>query len=169
MSESEHTDDQIQRLTTLLAHIPVAMLTNPDAQGELYSRPMWLLEIDADGALWFFTSLKASKLNLLEQVNLSFSDHSRATYVSLTGRCELNTDVATRNRLWTPKAKPWFPEGPESPNLALLKFIPASAEYWNSPHCKLVHLLAVASAAVCCKPKGVGEHKVLAMSDPAES
>lgn len=162
MSATPHTPAQIRRLKTLLAHIPVAMFTNHDAEGGLHSRPMWLLEIDSSGCLWFFTSLKASKINYLENVNLSFNNQARAIYISMTGSCEINTDVAERKRLWTPLAKTWFPEGPESPSLALLKFIPARAEYWNSPHCKLVRLLSGSKPALSPVPKIVPEHKVLA-------
>jgi general stress protein 26 len=155
-----HTPAQIRRLATLLAHIPVAMLTNHDAEGALHSRPMWLLEIDATGCLWFFTSIKSNKLGFLDRVNLSFTNYSRAIYVSISGHCEIDTDVANRVRLWTPMAKAWFPEGPESPNLALLKFIPARAEYWNSPHCKLVRVLTGAKPAEARRLKSVGEHKI---------
>lgn len=161
MTANPHTRAEITRLTTLLAHIPVAMLTTHDGEGVLKSRPMWLLEIDSAGCLWFFTGLDTGKLDFLEHMNLSFSDPGRATYVSISGRGQINTDLATRQRLWTPLAKPWFPEGPDSPNLSLLQFIPHAAEYWNSPHCKLVRLLAVAGAAVGCKPKSMGEHRVL--------
>ncbi|MEO6118650.1 MAG: pyridoxamine 5'-phosphate oxidase family protein, partial [Methylotenera sp.] len=76
---------------------------------------------------------------------------------SISGIGEINTDRAHIERLWTAFAKPWFPEGPESINLALLKFIPNTAEYWDAPHNKMVRMFAMAASVVIGKPL-MGEH-----------
>jgi hypothetical protein len=63
--------------------------------------------------------------------------------------------------LWTPFAKPWFPDGPGSPNLALLKFAPDTGEYWGAPHSKMARMFAIAASIVAAKPVGLGEHDTL--------
>lgn len=156
----------LTQLGKLIEDIPVAMLCNMDAEGTLVSRPMSPLEMDVNGALWFFTDVNSSKVERLRKVNLSFADPARASYVSLAGHGELETDQAHIKQRWTPFMKPWFPDGPDSANLALLKFVPESAEYWDAPHSKMVRLAAMAASVVAGKPVGLGDHDTLTGLSP---
>lgn len=70
------------------------MLTTLEADGALASRPMTELEMDAQGALWFFTDVQSSKVDHLRAVNLSFTDRDQGVYVSLSGHGEIDTDRA---------------------------------------------------------------------------
>ena len=151
----------LTQLAKLIEGIPVAMLTNLEPNGSLVSRPMSPLEMDVNGAIWFFTDINSSKVEQLRRVNLSFADPACASYVSLSGHGELDKDQAHINQLWTPFVKPWFPEGPDSPNLVLLKFVPDTAEYWDAPHSKMVRMAAMAASVVAGKPIGMGEHDTL--------
>ena len=151
----------LTQLSKLIEEIPVAMFTNPEPDGTLVSRPMSPLEMDVNGAIWFFTDVNSSKLEKLRHVNLSFADAARSSYVSLAGRAEVSRDRAHIEQLWTPFMKPWFPEGPDSPNLVLLKFVPDSAEYWDAPHSKMVRMAAMAVSVVAGKPVGAGDHDTL--------
>lgn len=151
----------LTQLGKLIEDIPVAMFCNLDSNGMLVSRPMSPLEMDVNGALWFFTDVNSSKVELLRKVNLSFADPARASYVSLSGFGELESDPAHIRQLWSPFMKPWFPEGPDSANLALLKFVPDSAEYWDAPHSKMVRMAAMAASVVAGKAVGLGDHDTL--------
>jgi general stress protein 26 len=152
---------EMAALCQLIEPIPVAMLGNIDAGGALVSRPMAVLEVDASGAIWFFVDLRSSRVEFLRVVNLSFVDAAHGTYVSLSGRGEIRSDRSHVERLWTPVAKPWFPEGPASSNLALLKFVPHTAEYWDAPNSKMVRMFAMAASVVAGKPIGIGDHAIL--------
>ena len=152
---------EMAELCKLIEPIPVAMLSSLDADGALVSRPMSALQVDAAGAVWFFVDLRSARVEFLRVVNLSFVDAARGTYVSLSGRGEIRSDRAQIQQLWTPMAKPWFPEGPDSRNLALLKFVPHTAEYWDAPHSKMVRMFAMAVSVVTGKPMGLGEHATL--------
>ncbi len=168
-TETQKTPELIQ-LAKLLADQSVAMLTTPQSDGTLTSRPMAALEMDVHGAIWFFTDLFSSKGDQLAKVNLSFADPGNSCYVSMAGRGEIIADHAMNERLWTPFARPWFPDGPDSANLALLKFIPDSAEYWDSKHSKMVRMFAVAASIVAAKPIGMGDHDTLTgLSKPVPS
>ena len=156
----------LTQLGKLIGEIPVAMLTNQDGDGALVSRPMSPLEMDVNGALWFFTDVSASKVEQLHKVNLSFANPARASYVSLAGHGELEADPVHIRQLWTPFMKPWFPEGPDSSNLALLKVIPETAEYWDAPHSKMVRMAAMAASVVAGKPVGLGDHDTLTGLSP---
>lgn len=158
--ETQNKPERIQ-LGELLADLSVAMLTTPEPDATLTSRPMSALEMDSQGAIWFFTDLRSSKVEQLAKVNLSFSDSSSSCYVSLAGRGAIIVDHAKNERLWSPFARPWFPDGPDSINLALLKFVPDSAEYWDSNNSKMVRMFAVAASIVVAKPIGMGAHATL--------
>ena len=152
---------ELNQLSQLVEHITVAMMTTVDADGALVSRPMAPVQMDAHGALWFFTDLRSEKIEHLRVVNVSFTDADRGTYVSVSGRGEIHAERAHIEQLWTPFARPWFPDGPDSTNVALLKFVPDSAEYWDAPHSKMVRMFALAASIVTSTPIGMGEHEAL--------
>ncbi len=157
------TDDQRQ-LAKLIGKQRVAMLAMTAANGLLEAKPMTLLEHDAHGHLWFFCEAELQDAVMRERyktANLSFSDEPHATYVSISGRGELLHDRERIHALWSPMAKPWFPDGPDSPRLALLKFIPSQAETWDGPGSSVLRMLALAASVVSGKPVGMGEHAVL--------
>jgi general stress protein 26 len=158
MKTETQTNAELAHIAGLIEDMPFAMLATVEADGALASRPMAALQMDANGALWFFTDLRSSKVERLGAVNLSFTDASTGTYVSLSGRGEIDTDRSHIERLWTAFAKPWFPDGPGSPNLALLKFVPDAADYWDAPNSKMVRAFGVIASMVAGKPIAMGEH-----------
>ncbi len=168
MKTQAQANTRLTKLCNLIEDMSVAMLTSFDADGTLASRPMAPLEMDADGALWFFTDLRSAKTQDLRNLNLSFSDSERAIYVSLSGHGEINTERARIERMWTPLARPWFPDGPQSAHLGLLKFIPEAAEYWDAPHSGMVRMFALASSVLAGKPIAMGDHdKLPHLAQPA--
>ena len=50
------------------------MLTALEDDGALASRSTTALQMDAQGALWFFTDVQSSKVDHLCSVNLSFAN-----------------------------------------------------------------------------------------------
>lgn len=149
---------EFSHVAKMIEDIPIAMLTTEQAGGSLASRPMAVLEMDAQGALWFFTDLRSSKVEHLQMMNLCFVDIAHGAYVSLSGRGEMDTDRERIKRLWTPLAKPWFPEGDDSSNLALLKFVPDAADYWDGPSSKMVRAFGIIASVIAGKPVAMGEH-----------
>ena len=165
--EPQPTPDLV-RLGALIADMPVAMLTSNGDDGALVSCPMKALEMDAEGALWFFTDLRSDLAERLRVVNLSFVDDARGTYVSLSGRGEIAKDAARIERLWTLFDRASFPDGRASRHLALLKVVPEKAEFWDAPNSRTVRLLALAASAVARTPIGQADHAVLTdLSAPA--
>ncbi len=149
---------ELTHVAKLIEHIPIAMLTTQDADGALASRPMTTLEMDSQGAIWFFFDVQSSKGDQLRAVNLSFTDRDHGAYVSLSGHGEIVGDRARIKALWTVIAKPWFPSGPDSDNLALLKFVPDAADYWDGPSSKMVRALGLIASVVTGRPVGLGKH-----------
>jgi general stress protein 26 len=157
MKPDTQTSPDRQHIADLIDDISTAMLTTVEPDGSLASRPMAPLEMDESGAIWFYTDLRSHKVEQLQSVNLVFADASEGTYVSLSGRGEIVTDRAHIERLWTAFAKPWFPEGPDSPNLGLIKFVAEAADYWDAPDSKMVRAFGVVASALAGKPIAMGE------------
>jgi general stress protein 26 len=149
------------QLCDLIREIPVAMLTTADEDGHLISRPMSPLEMDAHGALWFFTDLGSAKITQLHAVNLCFTDDATSSYVSISGRGEIVADRSHVERLWSPFARPWFPDGPDSATLALMKIIPSFADCWDAPNSKMGRMFGLAASIAAGKPVLLGNHVTL--------
>lgn len=159
---SQHKDHPLaaqRQLADLIGKDRFAMLTEPGTGELLESRPMTLLEFDAQGLLWFFCRRQADARP--HPVNLAFSDEVHSTFVSIAGRAEQVDDRERIHALWTAAARPWFPDGPDSPDLALLKIVPLKVEYWDAPDSRVVRGLALAASILSGSPVGLGEHGVL--------
>jgi general stress protein 26 len=160
---------ELTQLCHLIENIPVAMLTSVNADGALVSRPMTPLQMDSDGVLWFFIDWRSANADQLHDVNLSFTNPAQATYVSLSGHGEIDVDLACIKQHWTLFARPWFPDGPDSANLAMLKFVPEAAEYWDAPQGKIVRMFAIAASLVAHRPVASGNHDTLVNLSPHSS
>jgi len=158
MKIAAQRSDELTRMARLIDGMSVAMLTHLSHDGYLVSRPMAPLALDGDSALWFFVDRTAQRSEQLRSVNLSFVDAAKSIFVSISGHAEIIGNRERIAEMWTPLAKPWFPEGAESANLALLKLVPHHIEYWDAPHSRVVRLLALAASMVAGKPMGLGEH-----------
>jgi len=94
-------------------------------------------------------------------LNLSFSDPSNGTFVSIVGASQLCLDQALIDELWSPMMKAWFPQGRNDPSLRLLRLEIQTAEYWDSPSSAMVRMAAIAASAVVGRPIGLGENKTV--------
>ena len=64
--------------------------------------------------------------------------------------------------LWNPMLKPWFPDGLETPDIALLKITADHAEYWDTSSNTMLHLYGMAKAALTGESaRGDAEHEEL--------
>lgn len=143
MHVHEQQRPEQKQLAELLSGHAVAMLTEWH-EGQLRSRPMTVLELDGEGHLWFLAHLPQTEPPVTEAapsaVSLSFADERRSSYVSLSGHLVWTTDRARIESLWSRFARAWFPDGPDTPGLAAMAFVPDSADHWDSPHGRAVHL-----------------------------
>jgi general stress protein 26 len=158
------TTPALQQLHEAVDGMRVAMLTTISEAGLLTSKPMHLLEQDAQGQLWFYCMAPDpldDSFNPYQRANLAFSDESASRYVSVACHGELVRDRARIHALWSSMAKPWFPDGPDSPDLACLKLVPLAAELWDGPGNGLAQALAIAASVIAGKPVGMGGHVVL--------
>ena len=149
----------------MIKEIDLCMLTTVDESGDLHSRPMSLNgDVDDNGNLWFFTSSNSHKASEIEEtpnVNVSFIDTDQQHYVSISGAAELVRDKQKIKELWKPVLKAWFPDGPDQPDVALLKVKVSKAEYWDTPSSTIAQAISFVSAIVTGKQVELGENKKL--------
>jgi general stress protein 26 len=125
------------KIRQLVRRIRIGMLTTINTQGQLHSRPMSTLSVDENVNLWFFTgkdTMKALELTKDSRVNLSYADPEGQHFLSLTGVGELVRERTKLEELWATEVEAWFPLGLNDPNLTLLRFSPARAEFWTVKH-----------------------------------
>ncbi len=154
-----------EKLREMIKDIDLCMLTTVDESDDLHSRPMSLNgDVDDSGNLWFFTSSnshKASEIERTPNVNVSFIDTDQQHYVSISGDAELVRDKQKIKELWKPILKAWFPDGPDQPDIALLKVKVKKAEYWDTPSSTIAQAISFVSAIFSGKQVELGENKKL--------
>ncbi len=151
----------IDKLKEKIEDIEICMFSTVEPDGKIVSRPMSTRKMDPDGTLWFFTnelSDKAEEVDLYANVNLAYSNVSNQSYLSVSGSAEIVRDQMVIEKLWSPILKAWFPKGLDDPNLALIKVIPHTAEYWNATSSKMEQIINVAKAIMQGKQYESGEH-----------
>ena len=154
MTDEPTTDMAQDKVVELMRSDRFCMLTSIGAgdQGRLHAHPMTPQEVTDDADAWFFidsTSEQAANINAEKRVNLAFSDGS--SWLSVAGHGRIVHDAAKVDELWNPMVEAWFPDGKDSPDLALLLVESDSAEYWDTPGGR------IASALAFVKTKVTGE------------
>lgn len=54
--------------------------------------------------------------------------------------------------LWNPAAEAWFPDGPEDPNVGVLKFTASGGEYWDTPGGRVATVFSFIKSKVSGEP-----------------
>ncbi|MFJ4169565.1 pyridoxamine 5'-phosphate oxidase family protein [Paenarthrobacter sp. NPDC089714] len=148
----------IAKVTDIINHTKIGMLTTINESGALVSRPLAVQEVRDDGDLWFFTGLGTSQVAHIRgdsRVNVSFGKNTE--WVSVAGTAEVVTDRTTIRELWNQAVEAWFPDGPETPEVCLLRVDSDSAEYWTTPGGTAATVLQWVKSKVSDSRMSVGE------------
>src|SRR3954451_12561377 len=154
------TTEETTKVAGLLKDERTGLFTTIAFDGTLVSRPMALQEVEFDGDLWFFAergSRKVQHISANPQVNVSTSGSS--SWVSLTGHAVVIDDLEKKRKLWNTVVEAWSPDGPEAPDVVLLRVDAASAEYWDSPGGRLASGISVAKAKITGQAYDGGENE----------
>jgi len=153
------TDAQsISKVTDIINGSHIGMLTTINGEGALVSRPLAVQEVLDDGDMWFFTGLNTSQVTHVRadsRVNVSFGKNTE--WVSVAGTAEVVTDRAKIHEMWNQAVEAWFPDGPDTPEVCLLRVDSESAEYWTSPGGTAATVLQWVKAKVTNSRMSVGE------------
>lgn len=161
MSDIKDLSNQqaIDKIKELAKAADVCLFTTALTQLPLLSRPMSVSEVDDSGNLWFMSRKGSDKNEHIasdDRVQLFFSNKNSYEFLSIYGRAVIVQDAQKAKELWTPIAKTWFNEGPEDPELTLIRVHPEDAYYWDTKHNKAVTLLNYIAGAITGKEMNSG-------------
>ncbi|ALE93788.1 hypothetical protein AOC05_18055 [Arthrobacter alpinus] len=128
------TNENRQKVFKIINDNPVCMLTVSGSKDALFSRPMTVVKTEDNGELWFFTSSTSAAVEEIgteSKVNLSFS--AKSEWLSVHGSAVVITSEPKAREMWNQAVAAFFPEGPESPAVSLIRVRPEGAQYWDSP------------------------------------
>lgn len=136
----------MKKLAELIADVRVCMMQTAYAAGSerhsefpLHIRPMYTQKLNPesfDGTLYFFTDASSEKVQELKQnanCLLTYASPSSNRYVVILGSGSCERDPAKAAELWNVHAKGWWPEGPTSKELTVVRVEVDAAEYWDGP------------------------------------
>ncbi len=126
---ADKTDAEIkQDFWDKLASSPFLMIGN----GTEHSEPLTAqLDKDQVDRIYFFIG-KDNRLASGGPAMAQFVSKGHDFFACLSGDVQVDNDFAMIDKLWNNQVEAWFPGGKDDPNLALLRFDIASAEFWES-------------------------------------
>lgn len=150
--------ENISKVTDIINHSHIGMFTTINEAGAIVSRPLAVQDVKDDGDMWFFTGEGTSQVAHIAadpRVNVSFG--KRTEWVSVAGTAEVVRDRAKIRELWNQAVEAWFPDGPDTPEVVLLRVNSDSAEYWTSPGGTAATVLQWVKSKVTHSRMSVGE------------
>ncbi len=123
-----------------LKDIDFVMLNTHTEGGEIAGRPMSNnRDVEYDGDSWFFVDEESRtfqdvqrdpKVSLTVQGNKGLLGKP-PVFFSIEASAEIVRDRATIESHWTKELERWWPEGPSTPGVALLKVRATRIHYWD--------------------------------------
>jgi general stress protein 26 len=167
MSENSHSA-RVAEFAAKIKSVRFAMFTTVDQHGHLTSQPMTNQQIDADGALWFYTSSATDlweNIGASPEVNLSFAEPADSLYVSVSGSAERVVDRDRIRALWNPMVAAWFPHGVDDPHVVLVRVAARTVQFWDADDNKMTQVFEMAKAAITGGRPDIepGEHGKIAL------
>jgi general stress protein 26 len=144
----------IEKLKELVKSIDFCMFCTKVDELPFSTRPMSTRDVDDNGNIWFFSrndSNKNVELKQDDQVQLLYAKNGSSEFLSVYGHADVIKDRKKAEELWSAFAKTWFNEGPDDPELTIIRVRPQSCYYWDTKHNKMISLLKIAAGAVTGK------------------
>lgn len=146
--------DHPEKIVKLLKGNMIVMLTTVSESGALQSRPMTIQEQED----WTFRFIAQDENDVTrqadgKQVNLAVVDGG--SYVSLSGTCRVERDVAKKRELWN-RINEAYADDPEDPNNVILEVEAETGEYWDGGT-KVGQVIGIVKAAIT-KDAPEGDH-----------
>jgi general stress protein 26 len=150
----------IERVWDIIETVGVGMLTTRYAGG-LRARPLEARPERKAGVIWFLTDVRSHKddeIAWAPDIGLIFIDHKAKAYLSLTGQAEILHEHTKVAEIWKDTDAAWW-DGPDDPNLRVIKITPRTAELWDGPASKAVAAYEFAKAMTTGEAPDLGENR----------
>lgn len=160
MEKDLQNEEARKKLKELVEDIQICMFASADTKDDKYGRPMYTMQVDDEGTIWFFTKENKkitadAKQN--DKVVLYYAHPGKNSYLTIKGMSEAVKDRKKMQELYSPAIKGWFPKGLDEPDIILLKVTPEQAHYWDAEHVKVVVLFSMLKAAITGEQSDMGK------------
>jgi general stress protein 26 len=156
MAEQPH----LARVWDIVEKVGVCMLTTHTDSG-LRARPVEARPDREAGVIWFVTDRRSGKeheIDAAHGVGLVFIDIGDQAYLSITARAEVKLDRVKAAEIWKSTDNMWW-NGPNDPNVCVLRVTPLTAELWDGPASKTVAVFEVVKAKLTGQKPNLGENR----------
>jgi general stress protein 26 len=144
----ESSEDARHHFFELLEKFDTTMLVTHSGDGSLHGRPLSIASKEKDGTLWFLTSHQSGKVDeIAADARALVAMQSSNRFVVAHGIAEVLQDRAKVDELWTEAQRVWF-RGKDDPDIALVRFSPVEAEFWDNAGAQGVKFVLAAAKAV---------------------
>ena len=136
-------------------------LQDSDDDGTLVSRPMAVQDTEFDGNLWLLATKDSPKIaQIKSDAHVGVTYMSNDTWFSIDGHAELVDDRQRIHDYWNPFVQAWFTDGPDDPNITLIKVVGERGEWWETKGNRVTSTLGMLRSAVTGKPAtDIGENE----------
>ena len=130
----------LKHVAETLKDIDFVMLNTHADGGEIAGRPMSNnRDVEYDGDSWFFIDEESRTFEEVSRdpkVSLSVQGNKGLlgkppVFFSIEGQAEIVRDRATLEAHWTKELERWWPEGPATAGVALIKVRATRIHYWD--------------------------------------
>ncbi len=166
MEKNLQNEEAVKKFKKLVEEITVCMFITGNNNEHDHTRPMYTIEVEENGTLWFFTDLRSIKVEEVttdRKVHLTYAHPGKDSYLDTWGMANVITDKQQIKDKWKPMLKAWFPNGPDDPSVALLQVRPTECYYWDSETGKMVEFLKMAASIVTGKKLAEGAEGSLSL------
>jgi len=154
----------IDRVWDVIEKAGVCMLTTHSGDG-FRARPMEARPDRNGNVIWFLTDvrgLKDDEVNANREVCLTFVYPEEKAYLSITGEALVVRDTERARVLWNKEQQAWW-DGPDDPNLLVVRVQPERAEMWDGPASSAVAAFEFAKARLTGMKPNLGENRKVAV------
>lgn len=145
--DKKEPSNDTQKMWTMVDDFRVGMLVTRPRDGAPRPRPMTLAHRDKET----ITMVTARDGMLVEELEgdsgCAISMQSDRKYVALRGLAELVDDQAAIDEVWSETMRIWFPDGPKSGRIVLVRVAVLEGEYWDVSGMQMVRFLLKAAKA----------------------
>ncbi|WP_439409629.1 pyridoxamine 5'-phosphate oxidase family protein [Bradyrhizobium sp. DASA03076] len=149
------------RVWDIIEKAGVCMLTTQFGGG-LRARPLEARPDRNAGLIFFVTDIhspKEDEIASAPDVGIVFIDADEKAYLSITGRAFVLRDVDKTKAVWRKTDEVWWPNGPGSPDVSLLRIEPSTAELWDGPASAAVTAFEFVKARLTGQEPNLGENR----------
>ncbi|WP_448658057.1 pyridoxamine 5'-phosphate oxidase family protein [Sphingomonas sp. CJ99] len=152
--DNSDTAEVRTRMWKKMADSPFVMVRRD--QGQDHALPMTaILDEDADGAFWFYTT-RDNRLAAGGPAMAQFVSKDHKLFACISGKLVTETDPAVIDRYWSNMVEAWFDGGRQDPMLLMLRFELDDAEIWEGDESLAGKLKMLTGMKI--KPEEAGRH-----------